>query len=228
MTLSSEAIAVPESRERRPAGRGARVLRGTAVERAQPAALHVERPRGEAPTRRRSPAEELGQARQDGYDEGYLAGQRAALSAAEQARGDALHTAAEALRRAATAVEAGRANAIAVVEADAAALAVELTRALIDRELSLSDEEVTGAVRRALRLTSAGEDLVVRLHPDEAVEPDVLEPFVTDCKVTVVADPAIERGGCVIDAGPCRIDAQIEPALARVRTALLAATPVEP
>jgi flagellar assembly protein FliH len=139
----------------------------------------------------------------------------------EAARDEAVRRGAEALRQASAALKAGRANAIAVVERDAASLAVELTRTLVDHELSVSDDEISATVRRALRLTAPGEDLVVRLHPDEVVGAEVLQPLVTDCKITVVGDADVEPGGCVIDAGPCRIDAQIEPALARVKLALL-------
>jgi flagellar assembly protein FliH len=217
MTLSSDPVV------RVGPTRSGRVLRGTAVEHAQPATLHVERPRSTASTRRRSVAEELAAARQEGFDEGFTAGMEAGSTSAQETRHEALQRAGESLRQAASAIEAGRANAVAVVEEDAATLAVELARALVDHELSLSDDDVTAAVRRALRLTAPGEDLVIRLHPDDVIDEAELQPFVTDCRITVVADRSIEPGGCVVDAGPCRIDAQIAPALARVRWALLAA-----
>jgi flagellar biosynthesis/type III secretory pathway protein FliH len=43
--------------------------------------------------------------------------------------------------------------------------------------------------------------------------------------VTIVGDPAIERGGAVVQVGSCRIDGRVEPALARVRDALGLVTP---
>jgi flagellar assembly protein FliH len=217
MTLSSE------PRPRVAPGRAARVLRGHAVEHAQPAALHVEHAAAASP-RHQSPAERVEEARQEGYDDGFQAGLEAARASTEGARQEALRKGAEALHQAAAAIEAGQTNAIAVVEEDAATLAVELTRTLVDHELSLSDHHVSAAIRRALRLTAPGEDLVVRLHPEEIIEVTELQAYVTDCRVTVVPDESVDRGGCVIDAGPCRIDAQIESALARVRWALLSAT----
>ncbi len=217
MTLSSE------PRPRVAPGRVTRVLRGHAVEHAQPAALHVEHTANAAP-RHQSPAERVDTARQEGFDDGFQAGLEAARVSAEGARQEALRKGAEALHQAAAAIEAGQTNAIAIVEEDAATLAVELTRTLVDHELSLSDHQVSAAIRRALRLTAPGEDLVVRLHPDEVIEVTELQAYVTDCRVTVVPDESVEAGGCVIDAGPCRIDAQIESALARVRWALLSAT----
>ena len=215
MTLSSESAA------RVAPGRGARVLRGRAVEHAQPAALHIEHASAGESFRPRTPTERAEAARQEAYDEGYRAGLDAIRGTAEEARQEALRKGSEALRQAVAAIEAGRANAIAVVEEDAATLAVELTRTLVDHELSQADNEIAAAIRRALRLTSPGEDLVVRLHPDEVIEATELQAYVTDCRVTVMPDESIEPGGCVIDAGPCRIDAQIEAALSRVRWALL-------
>ncbi len=217
MTLSSEPGA------RVSPGRAARVIRGLAVERAQPAALHVEHA-ATSSSRHQSPAERLDAARQEGYEDGFAAGIEAARASSEAARQEAMRKGAEALHQAAAAIEAGRVNAIAVIEEDAATLAVELTRTLVDHELSLAEGQVSAAIRRALRLTAPGEDLVVRLHPDEVIDATELQAHVTDCRVTVVPDEAVEPGGCVIDAGPCRIDAQIESALARVRWALLSAS----
>ena len=206
-------------------GRTARVLRGHAVEHAQPAALHVEHGATNAtPKKHQTPAERVDAARQEGYEDGFAAGLEAARASREAARQESLRKGADALHQAAAAIEAGRAQAIAVVEEDAATLAVELTRTLLDHELSLADSEVSAAIRRALRLTAPGEDLVVRLHPDEVIDATELQAFVTDCRITVVPDESVEPGGCVIDSGPCRIDAQIESALGRVRWALLSST----
>jgi flagellar assembly protein FliH len=216
MTLSFDAVT------RAPTSRSGRVLRGVAVEHALPAHLNVDQAaRAGLVDRRKPQVEQLDDVRQQGFDEGYRAGLEAARLTTEAARDEAVRRGAEALRQASAALKAGRANAIAVVERDAASLAVELTRTLVDHELSVSDDEISATVRRALRLTAPGEDLVVRLHPDEVVGAEVLQPLVTDCKITVVGDADVEPGGCVIDAGPCRIDAQIEPALARVKLALL-------
>jgi flagellar biosynthesis/type III secretory pathway protein FliH len=207
-------------------GRAARVLRGRAVEHAQPATLHVEHGGSSvaAKPKHQTPAERVDAARAEGYEDGYRAGLEAARVSREAARQEALRKGADALHQAAAAIEAGRANAVAVVEEDAATLAVELTRTLLDHELSQVDSTVSAAIRRALRLTAPGEDLVVRLHPDEVIEATELQAYVTDCRITVVPDESVEQGGCIIDSGPCRIDAQIESALGRVRWALLSAT----
>jgi len=222
MTLSSDPARPSSTRGLR------RVLRGEAVEHAHLAVLHVDRSEAVVPAGSRpSVADQLDTVRRKGFDEGFRAGMEAARSSAEAAKAEAVRRGAEALCQAASAMAAGRANAIAVAQQDATSLAIELTRTLVDHELSVSDDEVSATVRRALQLASPGEDLVVRLHPDALVDAEVLRPLVPDCRVTVVGDAGVERGGCVVDAGPCRIDAQIEPALERVRSVLASQRPQE-
>jgi flagellar assembly protein FliH len=72
-------------------------------------------------------------------------------------------------------------------------------------------------VKRAVALVPEGEDLVVRLHPDDVITADDLQVLVAEASVKVVHDSEVEIGGCVVEAGPCRIDAQIGPAMARAR-----------
>jgi flagellar assembly protein FliH len=71
-----------------------------------------------------------------------------------------------------------------------------------------------------LSLVPARGEVIARLHPDDlttVVEHGVGLP---GREVALVADPAVERGGAVVEVGPCRIDAQVGPALGRVRSAL--------
>ena len=61
------------------------------------------------------------------------------------------------------------------------------------------------------------------VHPDDArVARDVLaDDHHWQNAVEVVGDLRVEPGGCVLEGGECHIDAQIGPALDRVRAALL-------
>jgi flagellar assembly protein FliH len=62
---------------------------------------------------------------------------------------------------------------------------------------------------------------VARLHPaDAAVLGD--QPLAgSPGALTIIPDPAIEPGGCLLEVGDSRIDAQLGSALDRVRSALL-------
>jgi flagellar assembly protein FliH len=64
-------------------------------------------------------------------------------------------------------------------------------------------------------------EVVVRVHPDDAAAAaDADVPELSARGIRIVADPSIEPGGCVLDVGDCRIDAQLGAAAARMRAAL--------
>lgn len=200
-----------------------KVLSGRDVEGANVVPLSFAPPFNRRKTDRLPPmVEQLAGARREGWEEGYRAGLEAASQSAEVKRAEVNRRAAEALSLAAGSITAGRASALAVAQRDTTELAFELARTLVGHELALSHAPGMDAVARALKLASPGEELTVRLHPDEMVDLEDLQPLASGCTVTIVADPSIERGGCVVDAGSCRIDAQIQPALERVRQALMA------
>lgn len=167
--------------------------------------------------------------REDGYVGGYEAGW--AASQADVERELAEHRrAAERLAGAARALEdAARDLArrdhleLASIEHDVVALATALAVDLVGRELAVTDEPVVDALRRAAALVPDRGTPLVRVHPDDeqtardAVAADILT-WTGD--VTVVPDARVEPGGCVVDVGPCRIDAQLGPAIERLRAAM--------
>lgn len=151
------------------------------------------------------------------YQEGYEAGLAAAAGGLEAARAERAISLSAALITAAASASLQREAAVAQAQHEAVALAFELAEALLGREISFTPSVSIEAVKRAVALVPRGEDLVVRLHPDDAITPDELQTLVPDATVKVVVDPDVEVGGCVVDAGPCRIDAQIGPAMERAR-----------
>lgn len=169
-------------------------------------------------------AERIEAARAEGHRRGYEEGHQAALAAigarVEEERQSRTASLERALTAAVSAIATQRVEAVAVAEVEVVTLAIELAEALLRRELALSAVVGADALRRALDLVPAGEDLVVRLHPSDAEHPGALQALVSDRQVRVVADPAVEPGGCLVDAGPCHVDAQIAPALDRARQVL--------
>lgn len=236
MTWLSEVLAASEeggSPRHRPA-HAPRVLRGSVATQAQTAPLSVEVPEWRldrdgpsvetrATDRRKgiSIEERLEAVRREAYEAGFRDGVESTERAAEAEVKSLNQRAVEAFRQAAGAMSAGRTSALAVAQRDAAELAFELTRALVGHELSVAANPGVDAVARALELSSPDTPVVVRLHPDDLVDASVLQPLVPDVEISVVGDPTVERGGCVMSAGPTRIDAQIQPALDRVRQILL-------
>ena len=130
-------------------------------------------------------------------------------------------SAVRALEAAARDLEARTAPAAAELERLAMSFAVELATALLGRELALSATPALDAVRRALAFAPVDGDLLVRLNPaDAAVAADAVRAAAPGRSVEIAADASVEIGGCIVDAGACHVDAQLGPALERVRAAL--------
>jgi flagellar assembly protein FliH len=161
--------------------------------------------------------EQLDAAREEGYESGYRAGKEEAAQSVEAERAAKLSRLAETVERAVTGLEAARSDAVATAASEAVDLAFELAEAILQRELAASTSAAKEAIARAIELVPSGQDMVVRIHPDDALDPAELAALLPDVAVTVVADPAVEAGGCIVDVGPARIDAQIGTALERAR-----------
>lgn len=169
--------------------------------------------------------------REDGYVAGYQAGLDAAAQdvarevAEHRAAAERLSAAAAALEAAARALSARDALALDELTGEAFLIGVELATELVGRELRAMDEPVREAIRRAVTLLPERGAPVVRVHPDDlatATEAAAAELVTWHGDVTVVPDAGVERGGCVVEVGDCRIDAQLAPAIERLRTALRA------
>ena len=169
---------------------------------------------------------ELGVA--DGRREGYASAERAArtemtaaIAAAEQRLQLILVTLAEA------AEDLRRRDALALhdVEADVVELAVQVTEAMLGRELSVVNAPVREAVRRSLALAPERGEPTIRVNPVDLEILGDVEALVPGRAVLVVADPTVEVGACLVDVGTARVDSQLGPALDRVRQALGAAAP---
>ncbi|HEY8532320.1 MAG TPA: FliH/SctL family protein [Micromonospora sp.] len=178
------------------------------------------------------------QARAAGYAEGWAQGQRAAAAAAraeaeraaearKRAEAEAemkLARALEALARAAAQLEARTAPTISMMEELIIAAALELTEALLGRELATVDTRARDALRRALSLTPPAEPVVVRLHPEDyhtLLRDDWTNEFHVDGRtVQLQPDPSLSPGDAIAEAGATTVDATLPAALARVKEVL--------
>jgi flagellar assembly protein FliH len=170
-------------------------------------------------------AERVAAARQ-GYDDGYAAGLAKAGEEAVGRRDATSRQAASALSALARAIaEAQEADLRMRAEIQAAApkLAFALLEALLGREVELAAHPVREAIARALALDEGTQPATVRLNP---IDVDALAEFELGRVVSVLADPAVERGGAVVEVGQSTLDGQLGPALERVRQVLLG--PPEP
>jgi flagellar assembly protein FliH len=108
------------------------------------------------------------------------------------------------------------------IEREVVSVAFELATALVGRELEVARDPGADALTRAMALVPDRGEVVARLHPADAEtfqradrRAPGREPF------TIVADPSVERGGCIVDVSTTQVDAQLGPALQRMREALL-------
>jgi flagellar assembly protein FliH len=182
--------------------------------------------------RARRSAVEAGRAQ--GHAEGYAAGLALAadqaareaarvrdeVEATQRQRDAHLSRAVELLLTAAQACSAREQVALADVEDTVAGLALSIARSVLDRELAASRDPGADAIARALVLAPDDCPVTVRLHPDDAAALGDLPGIAAGREVVVVADPAVEPGGCVAEAAGRHVDAQVGPALARVAAVL--------
>jgi flagellar assembly protein FliH len=92
---------------------------------------------------------------------------------------------------------------------------MEISEALIDRELQTDEEAVIRVIDRALADLGEAERVVLKVHPEDArllraaEAEDSLSPS-SISHFDIVADASIRRGGCMLESDRGQIDATIE------------------
>jgi flagellar assembly protein FliH len=161
----------------------------------------------------------------EGRDRGLTEVQTEARAVAEASFVADLRPTLRALDEAVAQLEAVDGVLLRDIETEVIDLAYAVVEALLGRELELSTSATRESLRRCLSLAPDRGDVVARVHPDDLRHVDDLAEVAPGRRVELVADPAIERGGSVIEVGACRIDGQLGPALERVRAVLAATAP---
>lgn len=158
----------------------------------------------------------LAEARERGYAEGLATAKADAMAEIEARIGSSI----EALERAGSDLEQRDAVTLNELEDVVADLALSVAAAILQREIATSTDPGRDALRRALSLAPERESMIARLNPTDLEAIGDVAEMAPGRTLELFADPSIERGGCVIEAGAARIDARIETALDRVREAL--------
>jgi flagellar assembly protein FliH len=156
-----------------------------------------------------------------GYDEGYAEGlARAAADAVAHQNEEAkkVASALSALTRAVAAAEEAERRMRAEVQVAAPKLAFALVEAILGRELVLTANPGQEAVARVLALDEGLQPATVRLNPADLEQ---LDQGGLGRDVQMVADPAVERGGALVEIGRTTLDGQLGSAVERVRQILL-------
>jgi len=125
----------------------------------------------------------------------------------------ALQKASERLEHVEALFERDRAQTITV-------LALAVARQIVQREVLVSPDVVTGLVTRALELVPQDAPVEVRLHPldlatiESAGLADAAGPRDPDrAVVRFLADPALERGDCLVESAARLVDGRLDVAI---------------
>ena len=111
----------------------------------------------------------------------------------------------------------------AEVERELVQLALAIGQQLARRELKVEPAQVIAVVREALeQLPAAAREVRVRLHPeDAAVVRERLSAAGAERVWTLVEDPTLSRGGCLVQSESSRIDARFESRVAAIAASAL-------
>jgi flagellar assembly protein FliH len=152
-----------------------------------------------------------------GFEQGYQAALDEGVRDAAAQRDAAVADAAQRIAEVAAAAVLERQSVVDEVVGDSVDLVLDLLATLVGHEVAEGALIGRDALVRALAIAPVGEDLVVRLPPDSGLTDEEVRTLAGGTTVSVHVDPSIASGGCVVEAGPCRIDAQISTAIDRVR-----------
>lgn len=111
----------------------------------------------------------------------------------------------------------------AEIEGELAQLALTVGKQLARRELRIEPTQVIAILRESLALLpAAAREVRVHLHPEDAatVREHLTAPTAGQAW-TIVEDPTLSRGGCVIQSQSSRIDARLEARIAAVAASAL-------
>ncbi|HEX9049785.1 MAG TPA: FliH/SctL family protein, partial [Anaeromyxobacter sp.] len=105
-----------------------------------------------------------------------------------------------------------------------AATALEVARALLGAELAAREDAVVDLAARALGEARARRQVTLRVHPDDALAvrsgEGRLRAILERAPLAIRDDPAVGRGGVVVETEAGRIDGRIEAQLAELERAL--------
>jgi flagellar assembly protein FliH len=156
-----------------------------------------------------------------GYDDGYAEGLAHAAAVAAGIRDEEVQRvgrALSALSSAVAAAEEAERTMRAEIQVAAPKLAFALVEVLLGRELVLAANHGREAVARVLGLDEGMQPATVRMNPADIAALDEVD---LGRVVHVVADPAVEPGGALVEIGRATLDGQLGPAVERVREILL-------
>ncbi len=159
------------------------------------------------------------EALEQGYNDG-LAQARAEIETAMEDSNKRVRRALNAMEEAVRGFDEHQTTALADVENSIVNAAFSIARAVLQREITTAVDPGAEAIARAFKLAPGREAAIVRLNPDDAATLNITQVSAMGRPIEILADPAIENGGCIVEIGDTTIDSQISSALVHVADAL--------
>jgi len=156
----------------------------------------------------------------EAYEQGRIDGREAALRELAEDQEHAarsLQGAVQALERAATKLASDRGSEVRLSVRDSARITLTMAEALLGSISKTPEWWIPPRIEEAMALLPDDCEPVVRLSP---LDLSLIEASHIPEGVRLIADEDVPDGGCIIDAGPTRIDAGLDSALGRLRALL--------
>jgi len=105
-------------------------------------------------------------------------------------------------------------------------ISVDIARTIIKKELESDPQVLLNTIIDVLKSVSKNESkIVIRVNPQTVqfikdTIPNIMYEYGIDLKVNIVADPAIDYGGCVLQTNNGMVDASINTQLEIIKKAL--------
>jgi flagellar assembly protein FliH len=158
----------------------------------------------------------------EAYDKGYAEGEAAGAAGAREGADALLTRLTDTLQELTTV----RAEMIRKTERQMVELALAVARRIVHREVSIDHDLLIAMTRVALERLSGSATVTVRFNPGEYEAiggAGVASTLGTN--VTIVADPRVDRGGCLVESDLGTLDVGIDAQIEEVARALLGEDP---
>lgn len=108
---------------------------------------------------------------------------------------------------------------------DAVEIAFQVARRIVEAELRSGPEPAISLARAAIRRAGESRQLVLRMHPEDALAVETAEGGAASlapgvASIRVVPDPSLSRGDCVVEGDHGLVDGRLSTRLAQVRRAI--------
>lgn len=170
----------------------------------------------------RRQVEELNALMEQRVKEAWEKGQRAGEAATHKRLDDQVRTVVEGLAKTVAEISATRSETLRRAEADTVRLAIEISRRVLHRELTLDGSALEALIKAAIAKLRNQEIYRVRVHPDqEKLMRSCLEQAGRGSGVEVVCDSVQARGGVSFEISRGTLDASVDTQLREIENGLV-------